>query len=211
MTPLAILAIAAAYLLGAVPFGLLIGRLKGLDIRQHGSGNIGATNAVRVLGKPLGITTFVLDALKGFVPAFVFPLLVPGGAETSALSILCGVAAILGHTFPLYLRFKGGKGVATSVGVLFGIAPAAGVVAMVTWIVVLLLSRYVSLASIVGSVAAAGSAWYFYPGTLQAPVLSILGLLVVLRHRTNIVRLWKGTEPRTRSGGGEMKKEKDQA
>ena len=119
----------ASYLIGAVPFGLLVARLKGVDITKVGSGNIGATNVFRSVSKPLGILTFVLDALKGWGPAWFFPRLVQGGdaitAAGPALAVAYATLAIVGHTWPVYLKFKGGKGVATSAGALIGIAPAA--------------------------------------------------------------------------------------
>lgn len=198
MTTESLLAIAAAYLVGAVPFGLLIGKLKGIDIRQHGSGNIGATNVLRVLGKPLGITTFILDALKGFLPSFFFPGLLAGVAGDPVLSVLCGAAAIIGHNFPVFLKFKGGKGVATSAGVLIGIAPQAALVAVLVWAAVFFTSRYVSLASIVAAGAVIAAGWWFYrDGHLILPVvLTVLGLLAILRHKANIARLLNGTENR---------------
>jgi glycerol-3-phosphate acyltransferase PlsY len=156
------IALAAAYLLGAVPFGLLMGKLKGIDIRQHGSGNIGATNVLRVLGKPLGITTFVLDAIKGFVPAFFFHTWFGATMDREILSVLCGAAAILGHNFPVFLGFKGGKGIATSAGVLIGIAPLAALAGVITWAVVFFASRYVSLASIVAAVAVIAAGWLVF-------------------------------------------------
>lgn len=195
-------AILAAYLLGAVPFGLLIGRMKGVDIRDHGSGNIGATNVVRVLGKPLGLTTFFLDVLKGFIPAFFFPGLadhwMPIALDYVTLSILCGAAAILGHNFPVFLNFKGGKGVATSLGVLFGIAWLSAVAGLALWIIAFLVTRYVSLASILAAVTVIVSAWIFYrdEGLLRPAVLTVLASLVILRHRANIARLLNGTESR---------------
>jgi acyl phosphate:glycerol-3-phosphate acyltransferase len=193
-----IIPILAAYLLGAVPFGLLIGKIKGIDIRQHGSGNIGATNVLRVLGKPLGITTFVLDAFKGFVPSFFFARLFPTSLDPQVVSVICGAAAILGHNFPVFLGFKGGKGIATSAGVLIGIAPLAALVGVGVWALVFFTSRYVSLASIAaaGGVIAAG--WWFYrDGHILLPiVLTVLGLLAILRHKANIVRLMNGTENR---------------
>lgn len=192
-----IIGIAAAYLLGAVPFGLLIGKLKGIDIRQHGSGNIGATNVLRVLGKPLGITTFILDALKGFVPSFVFPLLVQGALDPGVLSVLGGAAAILGHNFPVFLGFKGGKGVATSAGVLIGIAPLAALIGLGAWAVLFFSFRYVSLASILAAAVVGIGGWWIYPGNRLLPaVLSVLSTLVILRHRANITRLLNGTESR---------------
>lgn len=190
--------ILAAYLLGAVPFGLLIGKVKGIDIRQHGSGNIGATNVLRVLGKPLGITTFVLDALKGFVPAFLFQRIFSTTMDPQVVSVLCGAAAILGHNFPVFLGFKGGKGIATSAGVLIGIAPLAALVGVGTWVVVFFISHYVSLASIVAAVGVIAAGWWFYrDGHILLPiVLTVLGLLAILRHKANIQRLLNGTENR---------------
>jgi len=193
-----IIPILAAYLLGAVPFGLLIGKIKGIDIRQHGSGNIGATNVLRVLGKPLGITTFVLDALKGFVPSFFFARLFPTTLDPQVVSVLCGAAAILGHNFPVFLGFKGGKGIATSAGVLIGIAPLAALIGVGVWALVFFTSRYVSLASIIAAIGVIAAGWWFYrDGHILLPVvLTVLGLLAILRHKANIVRLINGTENR---------------
>ncbi|HMO51388.1 MAG TPA: glycerol-3-phosphate 1-O-acyltransferase PlsY [Kiritimatiellia bacterium] len=194
--------LAAAYVLGAVPFGLLIGKARGIDIRRHGSGNIGATNVLRVLGKPLGILTFILDALKGFVPAFFFVGLAGTfglpALEPVVLSVLCGAAAILGHNFPVFLGFRGGKGIATSAGVLIGIAPAAALTGVVAWVVVFFTLRYVSLASIIAAGAVAASGWWWYrDGTPVLPVvLTVLGGLAIVRHQENIKRLLAGTESR---------------
>lgn len=183
-----------AYLLGAVPFGLLVARSKGVDIRKQGSGNIGATNVLRVIGKGWGIFTLVLDALKGFVPAYFFPII---GQVDAEWGVLFGVAAILGHTFPVYLGFRGGKGVATSAGMLLGTAPAAVGVGFVCWVVVMLLSRYVSLASIVAALATAATVWVLGDKPLAVRVvLTLLALLVVWLHRANIKRLLNGTENR---------------
>lgn len=186
----------ASYLLGAIPFGLLIARSRGIDIRQHGSGNIGATNVLRVLGKPLGIFTFILDALKGFGPVFLAMRLVPGQAEAAGLT--AGIAAILGHSFPIYLGGKGGKGVATSAGVLIGLAWQAALIGVAVWGAVFFLSRYVSLASILAAAAIPAVSWIlYYPGKLATPIaLTLLGLLIILRHRSNLQRLLKGTENR---------------
>jgi len=186
--------IVAAYLLGAVPFGLLVARSKGIDIRKEGSGNIGATNVFRVIGKGWGIFTFVLDALKGFVPAFFFPKL----AETDpAYAVLFGFAAILGHSFPVYLKFKGGKGVATSAGMLLGVAPLAVGIGFACWVISMILSRYVSLSSIIAAVAVAITAWVD-PETVPAVdvALTVLSALVIWLHRANIRRLLNGTESR---------------
>lgn len=194
--------ILVAYLLGAVPFGLLLARLKGVDIRKVGSGNIGATNVLRSVGKPWGIATFALDALKGFVPAFVFPIVGSRlGSHFQSLelpAVLCGVAAILGHNFPVYLGFKGGKGVATSAGALLGLAPLAVAIGMAVWAVFFFTLRYVSLASIVAALSIVVSGWALYRGggLLLPVVLTVLGALVIARHHANIRRLLNGTESR---------------
>ncbi|MCX6992369.1 MAG: glycerol-3-phosphate 1-O-acyltransferase PlsY [Kiritimatiellaeota bacterium] len=190
-----------AYLLGAIPFGLLIARAKGVDIRAVGSGNIGATNVFRVLGKGWGILAFACDALKGFIPVSVFPLLAKtfwafDGA--TVLPLVCACLAIAGHNWPVYLRFKGGKGVATSVGALIGLAPAAAGVGLLTWVLVFVTKRYVSLASIAAAIMVAGAVWIFYfqTGVLLPVVLTVLCGLVIWRHKSNIQRLLHGTENR---------------
>ena len=183
-----------AYLLGAVPFGLLVAKSRGVDIRTQGSGNIGATNVLRVIGKGWGIFTFVLDALKGFVPAFVFPRLVGLNPEWG---VLFGIVAILGHSFPVYLNFKGGKGVATSAGMLLGVAPMAVLVGFVCWVLCMVFSRIVSLSSIVAAIAVAVAVWVLDPNALVVNVaLTILAALVIWLHRANIGRLLNGTENR---------------
>jgi len=188
-----------AYLIGSVPFGLLLAKTRGKDIRKLGSGNIGATNVLRCLGKPLGITCFVLDVLKGYLPAFVFPtignILCPDTIDPS-FGILFGAMAILGHNFPIFLKFKGGKGVATSAGVLLGIAPLAVGIGILTWVVVLFISGYVSLGSIIaaGVVALIGWIRIGHYGIVTAIALTLLSTLAVWRHRANIQRLLAGTE-----------------
>lgn len=183
-----------AYLIGALPFGLLVAHARGVDLRSQGSGNIGATNVFRCVGKGWGIFTFLLDALKGFIPAFVFPMtrdLDPG------YGVLFGVAAILGHTFPVYLRFKGGKGVATSAGVLLGVAPLAVAVAFVCWLACMVISRYVSLSSILASMVVAVMVWVQGDtGWVVNTALTLMSLLVIWLHRANIRRLLNGTESR---------------
>ena len=190
-----------AYLLGAIPNGLLIARTKGVDIRRVGSGNIGATNVFRSVSKTLGIVTFVLDALKGWVPAWVFPIMVARVTAVEApswLGIVYAALAIAGHTWPVYLNFKGGKGVATSAGALIGLAPGAVGIGFLVWAVVFLVSRYVSVASIAAAVAVSAAAWWLY--RCQGPVLpvflTILGVVIVVRHKTNIQRLMTGAEHR---------------
>jgi glycerol-3-phosphate acyltransferase PlsY len=184
-----------AYLLGSVPFGLLLAKTKGVDIRTVGSGNIGATNVLRNFGKPLGVTCFALDVLKGYMPAFFFPMV---GSVSPEFGILFGTAAILGHNFPIFLKFKGGKGVATSAGVLLGVAWLAVLVGLITWIVVLKISGYVSLGSIIASAVVAIVGWVLVGnyGPVTATALTLLGALSIYRHRTNIQRLIAGTENR---------------
>ena len=184
----------AAYLFGAIPFGLLVAKSRGVDIRTQGSGNIGATNVFRVIGKGWGIFTFVLDALKGFIPAFVFPRLAGLDPEWG---VLFGIVAILGHSFPVYLKFKGGKGVATSAGMLLGVAPIAVLVGFVCWMLCMVFSRIVSLSSIVAAIAVAIAVWVLDPTVLVVNLaLTILAVLVIWLHRANVRRLLNGTESR---------------
>lgn len=182
-----------AYLFGALPFGLLVAKSRGIDIRQQGSGNIGATNVFRCVGKGWGIFTFVLDALKGFIPAFVFPLF---AKVDPVYGVLFGLAAIIGHSFPVYLKFKGGKGVATSAGMLLGVAPLAVGVGFLCWVICMVASRYVSLSSIIAAIAVAISVWIQDKGLVVNIALTILAVMVVWLHRANIKRLLNGTESR---------------
>jgi glycerol-3-phosphate acyltransferase PlsY len=190
-----------SYFMGAVPSGYLIARARGVDIRRVGSRNIGATNVFRSLGKPWGVLTFIADALKGFIPAVLFPVAARGlfgGEAGSGLAILCAMFAIAGHNWPVYLGFKGGKGVATSAGGLLGIAPAAVGIGLVIWTAVFLLSRYVSVASLAVAAAIPVLGWLFYAreGRLLPAVLTLLGVVIILRHHGNIRRLIQGTEHR---------------
>lgn len=201
------LGVVASYLLGAVPFGLLAGLvLKGTDIRQHGSRNTGATNALRVLGKPIGMLVHVLDIGKGFVPAFVLArLFAAGRAEMVAcLGIACGSAAILGHVFPVYLRFRGGKGVATSLGAFLGLAWLPTLIGGALWVALRQTTRYVSVASIVAVTAIpvgmavvpdpANGGQRSWCHTELIVFGALVALLVIVRHRANLRRLLAGTE-----------------
>ena len=186
----------AAYLIGAVPFAWLVARLHGVDIRAVGSGNVGATNVFRAVGKTAGVLTFLLDVGKGLLPTVCFPLWFASAPAGPEAGLLYGCAAIAGHNWPVYLRFKGGKGVATTAGVLLGAAPAAMGVGLGAWLLLFAIGRYVSLASIGAAIAIPLAGWWWYGATrpLLAAVLTLLGVLVVLRHRTNIKRLCNGTE-----------------
>ena len=190
-----------AYLLGAIPNGFLIAKAKGIDIRKVGSGNIGATNVYRSVSKKLGLLTFALDAVKGAVPAIWFPKLAAGcggGTTPSWLPLLFGGLAIVGHTWPVYLKFKGGKGVATSAGALIAIAPAATGVGVLCWFITLVTTRYMSVASIVAAIVVPAVGWWRYSREgLSLPVaLTVLGALIIWRHKGNLVRLRNGTESR---------------
>ncbi len=193
------------YLFGSLPTGHLVGRFLGVDISKHGSGNIGATNVLRVLGRRWGYFVFFIDTLKGFLAvraAFYLVQIAKIGVERIELvGILAAVTCILGHTFPIWLRFRGGKGVATSAGALLGLMPAAIVAIFFVWLIIFQLTRYVSLASIGAAVAlpmvvgililrkSVTDAALLYFSVLIAGV-------VIWRHRSNLKRLLNGTEPR---------------
>ena len=198
-----------AYLIGAIPFGYLAGKLRGVDLREHGSKNIGATNAVRVLGKKWGIPVFICDFLKGYLP-LLFMAHHLGGDVTQFSAGMMGCylgvlfALVLGHTFTCYLNFKGGKGVATTGGCLFAVSPLIGGAALLTWVLMMVLTRYVSLSSMAAGVAMMVAAAYVFcsDGAVSVADIMILSLLflilalVVWKHRSNIVRLCNGTEPK---------------
>ena len=201
MTTLLILSAVIASLIGALPFGYVIARLwKGVDIRTLGSKNIGATNVMRVLGPGPGILVFVLDVLKGVAAVLTLRLLAPefiSGPLPFIYQILIGIIAVFGHTFSPFLGFRGGKGVATSFGVLLALGWQVGVAGFVVWLLVVGLTRYVSLASLAAAVSLPIAARIWLSGEQEAGMfwLSItLGVLVFIRHRANILRLVAGTE-----------------
>ena len=191
-----------SYLLGSLPTAFLVAKAHGIDIRTVGSGNVGATNVFRALGKWWGLLTFAADVMKGFIPAMVFPLMACRcwGYEGEAvyLGLVCAALAIAGHNWPIFLGFKGGKGVATSAGALMGVAPVAGAIGLGAWLLVFLPTRYVSLASIVAALAISISAWILYldQGPVLPGVLTVLAGILILRHHANIGRLLHGTENR---------------
>jgi glycerol-3-phosphate acyltransferase PlsY len=193
------MAAALGYLLGSIPFGWLVAKAHRVDIQRVGSGNIGATNVGRTLGRVWGWLVFVLDAGKGWAAvalanrAWSSPL--PGGCP---LSLVAGLGAVVGHTWPVWLKFRGGKGVATGAGVVVGLAPWAAVVGAGTWLVALGVTRYVSVASICAALTVPLAAWGLYGAQdLWRPwALTAMGLLVVVRHRSNLQRLCAGTEPK---------------
>ncbi len=223
-----------AFLLGSIPFGLIIARMKGIDIRAHGSGNIGATNVLRIVGKQYGITCLFLDLLKGLIPtllgvslirfidasgglngnpmaigslegyAHAFPAADQWKAQT--LQVVTGLLAILGHNYSPWVGFKGGKGIATSAGVLIALMPFAVIILVLIWAITFLISRYVSLASIVAAAAIPpimlwGSSHHgkLQDGTWNKPLFIftlLISILAIWKHRTNIQRLREGTEHR---------------
>ena len=193
-----------AYLLGTVPFGFLIGRLKGMDIRQHGSGNIGATNLTRLAGRKWGILCFVLDFTKGSGPVLTATILFNNDTGHSLIPVLTAAAAVAGHVWPVWLGFKGGKGVATALGAILILSPWATVGAGAAWLAVFQLTRYVSLASIVAAVVLplsyfASTRWLTETGGAEpalAGLLTALALFIIWRHRENIQRLASGKEHR---------------
>jgi glycerol-3-phosphate acyltransferase PlsY len=196
------IALIASYLLGSIPFGYIAGRIGGIDIRQSGSGNIGATNVTRVLGKAYGYPVFALDFLKGLAAVRLSMFLVERmGVLPEIAGMVAAVLSVIGHLFPIWLGFKGGKGVATSAGALFGLMPVAVVIGAIVWALTFQFTRYVSLASIAATVSLpiavscllllghAGSYTLFYFSLCVAA-------LVTFRHRTNLSRLLHGTESR---------------
>jgi glycerol-3-phosphate acyltransferase PlsY len=198
-----ILSIASGYLCGSVPFGYLAGRLRGIDIRQHGSGNIGATNAIRVLGKGIGIPVFILDMVKGWLPVWLAAgWIAQTGATPEMISIgkvLTGFAAVLGHMFTFWLGFKGGKGIATTGGVLFGISKAGMLGGWIGFLTFLFAFRYVSLGSLAAAVGVptAMAIQMYREGQWDFVLLGfgiVVMILAFVRHRSNIQRLLAGTE-----------------
>lgn len=203
------LAAAISYFVGAIPFGLIVGRMKGIDPRTQGSGNIGATNLGRLLGGRYFALVFTLDLLKGLIPMLVAAYLVRHQPHTAKLLLLwvsVGLSAIVGHLFPIYLKFKGGKGVATSAGVVLGLFPYftyPAVVAVVLFLVVFAITRTVSIGSILSAAAFPGvfvliGAWLHWPVfNEQLPLLVfavVISTLIIFKHRKNIARILAGTE-----------------
>jgi acyl phosphate:glycerol-3-phosphate acyltransferase len=200
--PLYLIVVIVAYLLGSIPFGfLLVWLVRKEDIRAKGSGNIGATNVLRSGAKGLGVLTFVLDGSKGYAAVAVADFLGRGKDPTTLtyLAIVAGLFAILGHMFPVWLHFKGGKGVATAFGVFLALCPWAALAAFVLWLVVLGLTGYVSLASILAAVVLPFLTLWLSRGRygyVSGTAVFVSCWMVIAKHRQNIVRLLQGTEHR---------------
>lgn len=199
-----VVVLVGSYLLGSIPFGYVIGRIAGVDIRRTGSGNVGATNVVRVLGKRYGYPVFVLDFLKGFGAVKISRLLATGPPpdwnSPELFGIVAALSSIVGHSYPPWLKFKGGKGVATSAGALFAITAVGGLVGLAIWMAIFWLTRYVSVASVTAALVLPvvilvisrrneSAKAIFYVSVFAAAV-------VIWRHRSNLSRLMRGAEPR---------------
>lgn len=198
-----ILTAAVAYLLGSIPTGFLVAKARGVDIRTVGSGNIGATNVFRQLGVPAGVFVLLMDALKGWLAVviaarFICLWLYPAAGELARdwLQIEAGLAAVLGHNYTCWLYFKGGKGIATSAGVLVALVPLALVIILAIWVLVLAASRYVSLASILASFALPFAAALTRQSLTLVIVTALMAILAIYKHKANIRRLLNGTENR---------------
>ena len=190
-----------SYLLGSIPTGFLVARARGVDIRTAGSGNIGTTNVFRVLGRPAGSIVMLVDVLKGVLGSAVVPLAVlavagAGAAHRETLEVIGGSAAVLGHNYTCWLNFKGGKGVATTGGVLLGLVPLAFGVALLVWLVTLVVTRFVSLASIAAAVSLPIAVSLAGGSKVLTIIAAALGMLAIGKHRSNLQRLLNGTEPR---------------
>lgn len=186
-----ILVLVISYLLGSIPFGLLAGKLWAkVDVREHGSGNIGMTNVLRTAGVFCAIITLIGDAGKGVVAV----LMARHFISDPTFALIAGILAVIGHNWPIYLRFKGGKGVATVAGVLVAFHPMVAAVLLVIWLLVLLISRYISLASIVVAFCLPIVLFIFRAGWLEVLLATIVAAFTIYRHRSNIERLRQGTE-----------------
>lgn len=191
----------AGFFAGSVPFGLLVAKLKGIDIRKHGSGNIGATNVLRVVGKPQGVAVFVLDFLKGLLPVLASLKWVGTVPPPEWLPIATGLAAILGHNYSPWVGFRGGKGIATSAGALLGLFPWPLLIGLVVWGVIFKTTRYVSVASMAAAAAIPCAEIGFATATEEWRPYSlgftiVIAILAVWRHRSNIKNLREGREHR---------------
>ena len=202
---LALFIVVGSYLLGSLPIGYVVGKIAGVDIRKSGSGNIGATNVLRVLGKKYGYTVFFLDALKGFAVVRISLALVsttPSAEPYANLFALLGaVVCVIGHSFPVWLNFRGGKGVATSAGVIIGLMPLAAIIVFPIWFIVFEICRFVSVASICAAISLPITIALFLRFKVMDSVVLLyfsiaLAVVVVWRHRSNFSRLLNGTEQR---------------
>ncbi len=209
---LCVLFLVLSYIIGSIPFGLIIGKkFKGIDIREHGSGNIGSTNAIRVLGKKVGFLVFGCDVFKGMLVIIILKILDTTGVWSTPIEFFFyGAAAIIGHSFSIFLEFKGGKAVATSLGVVLILTPIPAVACLIIFGIILFATGYVSLASTGATITVVVTTWILYaigyeatnaldyfistPGLLVTVLYTILSTLIIFKHKNNYIRLIKGTE-----------------
>lgn len=175
-----------SYLIGSMPFGLILTKINGVDIKKVGSGNIGATNVLRTGSKKMAIATLFLDGLKGFVTVYVVQNIYNNYAS------LAGVLAILGHMFPIWLKFKGGKGIATTIGILLAINLHVSTIFICTWIIIFMIFRYSSLSSVIATIVSTLTSLFYFKNA--SVVLIVTGPLIIMRHYENIIRLTQGRE-----------------
>jgi glycerol-3-phosphate acyltransferase PlsY len=197
------ISVVLSYLIGSIPTGFLIGRARGIDLRQHGSGNIGATNAMRVLGKGLGVFVLIVDLLKGWISAYAIPIIVKkilfpeiDQSAMAVCSVFAGVGAVIGHTYTVWLGFNGGKGIATSAGVFLALTPVATLICLGIWLIIVVTTRLVSLGSIIAAILLPILVGVTARQRLILVVTVIVSILVIWRHKSNISRLINGTESR---------------
>ena len=183
-----------AYLLGSIPTSYLVGRLRGIDLREHGSGNLGGTNAYRVMGPAAGVPVVLVDVSKGFIPTYFFPGW--DGVASADLALLYGVAAIAGHVWSVFVGFRGGKGVATGAGVLVALAPTSALVSLLVWIGVVSITRYVSVASLAAASLVPLTAWLTDESASTVLFCAAVAAFVWWTHRDNLRRLARGQENR---------------
>lgn len=184
----------ASYFLGAIPFGLIVGKLAGKDVRKEGSRNIGATNVSRLLGKKLGFVTLICDGLKGYLPMLLAAVILEESQDKELMVALCGILAVVGHMFPVYLGFKGGKGVATGLGVFLFLSPVAILISLGVFIAAVGLSGFVSVGSLLASGLMVVWLWLLGQSTVTIATAAAVAALIWLKHHENIGRLLRGEE-----------------
>ncbi len=191
-----IIFLAVSYLIGSIPTAFLFGKiLKNVDIRKEGSGNIGASNAFRVLGAKIGVLVMIFDIFKGFSPLYLAKVKMTPCARFEMYLLIIGLAAVLGHMFPLFLKFKGGKGVATTAGVFLALAPKATGLCILMWFLLVAISKMASVGSLAAAAALPFAVYYIEGASLfLTSVSAVIGLLVIIMHRKNIKNLIAGTE-----------------
>lgn len=191
---MSIVLLVASYLIGAIPFGLVIGKFAGKDVREEGSKNIGATNVSRLVGKKLGFATLVCDCLKGFLPMLAAEMVLGNAADKQLIVCLCGLLAVVGHMFPVYLGFKGGKGVATGLGVFLYLSPMAILISLGVFAGSVALSGFVSVGSLLSSGLMVLWLWLLGESSVTIITAAAIAALIWIKHHENIGRLLKGEE-----------------